>query len=135
MSRYNTGPAATLDDPANAMLLRADLHIAFDKPRVAFVPKPAADGSMRLVAHLLENSSELEHLYHNRELHPTAVGINMLYARFAWSIFTLLDAFLECETDRRLALHISEAHIADARGFHRKLPKVWHRCASRKHLA
>lgn len=35
---------------------------------------------------------ELEHCYHNHELHPTAVGVDMLYARFAWSIFTLLDA-------------------------------------------
>ncbi|KAH5617684.1 hypothetical protein HBI23_250840 [Parastagonospora nodorum] len=50
---------------------------------------------MRLVAHLLEYPPELEQLYHNRELHPTAVGVDMLYARFAWSIFTLLDAFLE----------------------------------------
>jgi hypothetical protein len=60
MSRYNTGSSATLDDTANALLLRADLHIAFDKPRVAFVPKPVIDGSMRLVAHLLDHSPELE---------------------------------------------------------------------------
>ncbi|KNG46892.1 hypothetical protein DDE82_009028 [Stemphylium lycopersici] len=88
MSRYNTGSTASLDDMANALLLPTDLQIAFDKPRIALVPKPATDGSMRLVAHLLENSPELEHLYHNRELHPTAVGVDMLYARFAWSVFT-----------------------------------------------
>jgi hypothetical protein len=41
----------------------------------------------------------------------------MLYARFAWSIFTLLDAFLECRIDRRLALRTSDARLADARGF------------------
>ncbi|KAF1828445.1 hypothetical protein BDW02DRAFT_652052 [Decorospora gaudefroyi] len=118
MSRYNTGSTSTLDDTANAVLLRADLHIAFDKPRIAFVPKPAGDGGdMRLVAHLLEYSPELEHLYHNRELHPTAVGVDMLYARFAWSVFSLLDAFLECKTDRRLALRTSDACLADARGF------------------
>jgi hypothetical protein len=117
MSRYNIGTTATLDDTANALLLRADLHIAFDKPRVAFVPKPVTDGSMRLVAHLLEYSPELEHLYHNRELHPAAVGIEMLYARFAWSIFTLLDAFLECKIARRLALRASDARLVDARGF------------------
>ncbi|KAF2023443.1 hypothetical protein EK21DRAFT_80903 [Setomelanomma holmii] len=117
MSRYNTGSTATLDDTPNALLLRADLHIAFDKPRVALVPKPATDGNMRLVAHLLEYSPELEHLYHNRELHPTAVGVDMLYARFAWSVFTLLDAFLECKIDRRLTLRASDARLADARGF------------------
>jgi hypothetical protein len=117
MSRYKTGSTATLDDTANALLLRVDLHIAFDKPRVALVPKPAADGSMRLVAHLLEYSPELEQLYHNRELHPTAVGVDMLYARFAWSVFTLLDVFLECNIDRRLTLRASDARLAGARGF------------------
>lgn len=118
MSRYNTGSTSTLEDTANALLLRADLHIAFDKPRIAFVPKPTGDGGdMRLVAHLLEHSPELEYLYHNRELHPTTVGIDMLYARFAWTVFSLLDAFLECKTDRRLALRSSEVCVADARGF------------------
>jgi hypothetical protein len=92
MSRYNTGSTATLDDTANALILRADLHIAFDKPRVAFVPRLAIDSSMRIVAHLLERP-ELEHLYHDHELHPSAVGVAMLYARFAWSVFALLDAF------------------------------------------
>lgn len=72
---------------------------------------------MRLVAHLLEYSPELEHLYHNRELHPTAVGVDMLYARFAWSIFALLDAFLECKIARRLTLRGSDARLVDARGF------------------
>lgn len=72
---------------------------------------------MRLVAHLLEYPPELEHLYHNCELHSTAVGGDMLYARFAWDVFSLLDAFLECKTDRRLALRSSEACVADARGF------------------
>jgi len=117
MSRYNTGSAATLDDTANALLLRADLHITFDSPSVVFVPKPATDGSMRLVAHALEHSPELEHLYHNHELHPTAVGINMLYARFAWSIFTLLDTFLESKVDRRLALRTTDTGLGDAWGF------------------
>jgi hypothetical protein len=117
MSRYNTGSTTTLDDTANALLLRADLHIAFDKLCVALVPKPATDGSMRLVAHPLEYSPELEQLYHNRELHPTAVGVDMLYSRFAWSVFTLLDAFLECKIDRRLTLRASDARLAGARGF------------------
>jgi hypothetical protein len=45
MSQYNT---------AYALLLCATLHLALDKPRVAFAPKLATDGIMRLVAHLLE---------------------------------------------------------------------------------
>jgi hypothetical protein len=54
MSQYNTGPTATLDDTAHALLLCADLHIAFDTLCVAFAPKLATDGSMVLVAHLLK---------------------------------------------------------------------------------
>ncbi|KAH6134182.1 hypothetical protein HBI68_248550 [Parastagonospora nodorum] len=46
-----------------------------------------------------------------------AVGVDMLYARFAWSVFTLLDAFLECKIDRRLALRATDARLLDARGF------------------
>lgn len=117
MSLYNISESNTLDDVSNALLLRADLHLAFDRSHIALVPKPATDGSMRLVAHLLDCSPELEHLHHNRELHPTAVSVDMLYARFAWSIFTLLDPFLKCQVPRRLTLRASDAHLVDARGF------------------
>jgi hypothetical protein len=41
----------------------------------------------------------------------------MLYARFAWSVSTLLDAFLECNIDRRLTLRASDARLAGARSF------------------
>lgn len=75
MFSYNRSLTYSIDDTGNAMLLRADLHVAFDKPRFVFVPKPSGDnGVMRLVLHLLEPSAELEHLYHNRELHPSDVG-------------------------------------------------------------
>ncbi|KNG52833.1 hypothetical protein DDE82_009109 [Stemphylium lycopersici] len=63
----------TLDDMANTLLLRADLHIVFDKLRIAFVPKPNGDGGdMRLVVYLLKYSPELERPYYNREPYPTA---------------------------------------------------------------
>jgi hypothetical protein len=95
--RYNTGSTSTLDDTANAPLLRADLHIPFNKPRIVFLPKTGGNGGdMRLVAH------ELEHLYHSCDLYHTVVGFEMLYASFASSVFSLLNASLECKTDRRL---------------------------------
>ncbi|KAH8701326.1 hypothetical protein GQ44DRAFT_732977 [Phaeosphaeriaceae sp. PMI808] len=118
MSRYNLGPVDTLDDTANAMFLRADLHINFDKSRFIFIPKPSGDGSgMRLRLHLFEPSAEYEHFYHNRELHTSAVGVEMLYARFAWSLFPLLSAFLSCRKSRRLAVSIPVDGEADSRGF------------------
>lgn len=105
MARYNTGSAATLDDASNALLLRADLHIAFDKPKFVFVPKPSSDPEKpRLVTHLVEASAELEHWYHNRALHSVCSSIETLFARFAWTIFPLLDGFLVSRARRRLLL-------------------------------
>lgn len=105
MARYNTGSAATLDDTSNALLLRADLHIAFDKPKFVFVPKPSSDPEKpRLVTHLVEASAELEHWYHNRALHSVGSSIEVLFVRFAWTIFPLLDGFLVSPVSRRLLL-------------------------------
>jgi hypothetical protein len=43
--------------------------------------------------------------------------MDMLYAYFAWSVSTLLDAFFEGKIDRHLTLRASDACLADARGF------------------
>ncbi|KAB2100127.1 hypothetical protein AG0111_0g11654 [Alternaria gaisen] len=118
ISPYNRSLTNSIDDTGNAMLLRADLHIAFDKPRFVFVPKPSGDnGVMRLVLHLLEPSAELEHLYHNRELHPSDVGGEMLFARFAWTLFPLLEAFLSCKEDRRLTVRTTDHDQILDRGY------------------
>lgn len=126
MSRYNLGPANTLDDLSNALLLRTDLHIAFDKPKFVFVPKPSSDleKKPRFVIHLVEASAELEFLYHNRALHPLYSSVETLFARFAWSIFPLLDAFLTCRERRRLLLANENAAPSDDDGF-----VAWERCA------
>ena len=64
MARYKNGQGCSLDDTANVMLLRADLHIAFDKPRVVFVRKPSDGRGKRLVFHLLGSLDEYEHYHH-----------------------------------------------------------------------
>jgi HNH endonuclease len=126
MSRYNMGSANTIDDLSNALLLRTDLHIAFDKPKFVFVPKPSADPEYpQLVTHLLEPSAELEYLYHNRRLQSMHSSIQVLFARFAWSIFPLLDGFLTCRVRRRLLLAneiVEESAVGD--GF-----VSWEKCA------
>ncbi|PVH91208.1 hypothetical protein DM02DRAFT_706327 [Periconia macrospinosa] len=125
MSRYNLGSANTLDDLSNALLLRTDLHIAFDKPKFVFVPKPSSDMEKpRFVIHLVEASAELEFLYHNRALHPLYSSVETLFARFAWSIFPLLDAFLTCRERRRLLLANENAAPVDNDGF-----VAWDKCA------
>ena len=118
MSQYNRSLTSSMDDTGNAMLLQASLHIAFDRPRFVFVPKPSGDDSeMRLVLHLLEPSAEFEHLYHNRELHPSDVGVEMLFARFAWTLFPLLEAFLSCKEDRRLTVRTTSHDQILDRGY------------------
>ncbi|KAL5410109.1 hypothetical protein PMIN03_005570 [Paraphaeosphaeria minitans] len=118
MSRYNNGRGNTLDDTVNAMLLQADLHIAFDKSRFVFVPKPSSEGGeQRLVFHLLDPSPEYEHYHHNHELHESAVSPEVLFARFAWTLFPLLGAFLSCKKNRRLTLRTATDNQVLARGY------------------
>ncbi len=94
-----TGDPA-IDDPANALLLRADLHRAFDKLQFIFIPK--ANGV--LVTHALGSAIELRNLYHNATLHQVGAGPQFLFARFAWAIFPFLRGFLQRGQYRLLKL-------------------------------
>ncbi|KAF2123824.1 hypothetical protein P153DRAFT_303528, partial [Dothidotthia symphoricarpi CBS 119687] len=95
MATYNNNQSiVNMDDVANAILLRVDLHLAFDGPKFTFVPKGEGNDA-QLVCHLVDTSEELVHLYHNRALPPSSVSIEMLYARLAWTIFHFLGAFLQ----------------------------------------
>jgi hypothetical protein len=116
MARYNNGQGYSLDDTANVMFLRADLNIAFDKPRFVFVPKPSNGRGIQPVFHLL-GSSEYEHHHHNRDLHESKISVDLLFARFAWTLFPLLGAFLSCKKDRRLTLRIAAHNQMLSRGF------------------
>jgi hypothetical protein len=111
MSRYHNNHLTNRlgDDTANAMLLRADLHIEFDKPKFVFVPKskpPATELSLESVTHLLVESNEYEFLYHNRALQGLSqISPELLFVRLAWTVFPFLDDFL----GYRLARHLSIA--------------------------
>ena len=50
---------------------------------------------------------------HNRALHSLSSSIEILFARFAWTIFPLLDAFLTCRERRRLLLADENATLFD----------------------
>lgn len=109
MSLYNTSPGLPsdriLDDTANALLLREDLHTQFDANKFVFVPKKGADaaGSASIVTHLLLPSRELGMLHHNVRLKPILnVHPAFLFARFALSIFRFAEAFLTQGVDRNI---------------------------------
>lgn len=84
-------PDNLLNDLSNAILLRPDLHAAFDDRKFVFFPK-SEDG---FVVHMLEPTPDLAQLYHNVRLQPLwQCNAQFLYARFAWAIFPSLSGFL-----------------------------------------
>ena len=69
MLRYNISLVNTLDNLLNT-LLRTNFHIAFNKSKFVFMPKPSSNPKkLRLITYLVKASAELEHLYYNRALH------------------------------------------------------------------
>ncbi|KAI0418970.1 hypothetical protein F5X98DRAFT_97112 [Xylaria grammica] len=80
-----------IDDDANMMLLRRDLHFMFDRRRFVLVPKNQHEFP---ILHVLipGGLGELHTLYHNRPLQPSpsssGVCPEFLFARFAWAIFS-----------------------------------------------
>ncbi|KAF4627294.1 hypothetical protein G7Y89_g10862 [Cudoniella acicularis] len=108
MSRYNLNPllvaTGPIEDTANALLLRQDLHTHFDAHKFIFAPKQRnGEEEIPIVTHLLIASRELGILHHNVRLKPILdVDIAFLFARFAWSIFTLLAGFLKAGVERTL---------------------------------
>lgn len=109
MSIYNTSPGLTsnmmLEDTANALLLRQDLHTQFDANKFVFVPKKGADTASitSIVTHLLVPSRELRMLHHNVQLKPILnVHPAFLFARFALAIFRFSEPFLMGGVDRNI---------------------------------
>jgi hypothetical protein len=108
MSRYNLNPllvaTRSLEDTANALLLRQDLYSHFNAHKFIFVPKKrTGDEDVPIVTHLLVASRELGTLHHNVRLKEIQdVDISFLFTRFAWTIFTFLAGFLEVGVDRTL---------------------------------
>ena len=92
------GPRA-IDDIHNMILLRADLHKAFDDIKFVFVPKketPSEPTSkIAYVLHILNHSTEITKLYHNVQLQASEKLVpQFLLARLALSIFPLFGGFL-----------------------------------------
>jgi len=85
-------PNNLLNDLSNVILLRSDLHTAFDDRKFVLYPK-ADDG---YVVHMLEPTPDIGQLYHNVKTHPLLqCNPRFLYARFAWALFPLLGRLFE----------------------------------------
>ncbi|KAI0885056.1 uncharacterized protein GGS22DRAFT_138037 [Annulohypoxylon maeteangense] len=105
MAQYSYDPSTRvpLDDLANGLLLRSDVHHMLDQTELLIFPKYTGD-KYELVLHILHSRPrylfEQRALYHNRKLH-TLYGVSreFLFARFAWSIFQD-DTFRIFQTQR-----------------------------------
>lgn len=108
MGQYNQNKSLRgeyiVDDVCNAMALRSDIHKALDDGKFVCVPKES-----HLVIHFLDLTNTLGRLYHNTtvELDP-GISLNLLLARFALTIFPLIDQFLKVGAARNLRLRVTE---------------------------
>jgi hypothetical protein len=102
MAEYNgdllLDPNNLLRDLGNAVLLRSDIHTAFDNRKFVFFPKDRES----LVLHMLEPTRDIGVLYHNTRLSMPFCSLEFLFARFAWSIFPSLSGFLSRPARSRL---------------------------------
>ncbi|KAH6718742.1 hypothetical protein BKA61DRAFT_262195 [Leptodontidium sp. MPI-SDFR-AT-0119] len=94
-----------LRDPNNALLLRADLHKAFDDRKFSLFPKD----DQGFVVHVLQSATDLRLLYHNARVTIPQCEVNYVFARFAWSIFPSLTGFLTSTQKSRLVVRWDEA--------------------------
>lgn len=104
MAKYNLNQHLHDDhlvgDSCNAVALRSDIHQAFDDRMLVFVPKES-----RWVVHFTGITNSLGRLYHNTILVlDPHISPKLLLARFAWTIFPNLAAFLTVGSDRKLRL-------------------------------
>ena len=103
---------SAINSPANVMLMREDLHTAFDQRQFVFVPKATGNEASVLVTHVLNYSPELSKLYHNTKLHSIdGIAPEFLFARFAWSVFPLLQNFLVDGVSKNLLLSTGECRV------------------------
>ncbi|KAK1754121.1 hypothetical protein QBC47DRAFT_36757 [Echria macrotheca] len=104
----------TIDASGNVILLRSDIHTAFDDKVFAIVPKRnqtrehESRGKLSLVVHVVNPITDgyFHQHYHNRKLLPIRCSNECLFARFAWTIFSpgVLGHFLDKSITSRLLL-------------------------------
>jgi hypothetical protein len=97
MARYNNASDISgdtiIDDMANAVALRSDIHKTFDDRKFAFIPKGK---EQCWVAHFFEDTRNLGGQYHNRRVSiSTDVPTEFILARFAWTVFPRVRHFVE----------------------------------------
>ncbi|KAH8754170.1 hypothetical protein F5883DRAFT_574014 [Diaporthe sp. PMI_573] len=120
MAQYASDPARGIADMASIAVMRSDIHSMFDASRFAIVPKPSAgsstssasagssSSSYALAVHVLnEGFDELTPLYHNVAIQSSSAEVfssEFLFARFALSLFPLVQSFIDSPAPRHIAV-------------------------------
>lgn len=120
MFRYASSPARGIRDMTNIAFMRSDIYYMFDASHFAIVPKPSAgpstsgsgpsstSSSYALAVHALDQGfGELTPLYHNVAIQSSsaaAMSREFLFARFALSLFPLVQGFVDSQAPRYLAI-------------------------------
>lgn len=97
----------------NALLLRNDLHYAFDDDNFAFVPRNIKSSSVAaredtetvLVAHIVGTGCrpQVVELYHDVQLQPLhGVRVEFVYCRFALAVLSIVSSRINMNHRRRL---------------------------------
>jgi HNH endonuclease len=99
MRRYGRELLCNIDDPANILPLKVDLHRCFDKRWFAIIPKnkeiPALYSSQYVTHIFLNGAAELWPTYHNNPVQYLDEKAHYyLFARFAWTILLKVKPFI-----------------------------------------
>lgn len=99
MGRYGRELLRNIDDPANILPLKVDLHRCFNKRWFAIIPKsmeiPAPYSSQYVTHILLKEAAELWPTYHNTPVQYLDENAHYyLFARFAWAILLQVKPFI-----------------------------------------
>ncbi len=106
MKKYNQypsiSPKAFTEDPANAIVLRPDIHEGFDKQWFAIVRKEGV-----WTAHFVKRTVNIGGRYHNMrvDIHE-GVSTQFLLARLAWTVFSLLRPFWQSVYNRYVFVRV-----------------------------
>jgi hypothetical protein len=108
MEIYGSGSFRNIDNPANILALKSDLHTCFDKRWFAVVPRAIAEAETpsptQYITHiLLKEAAELWPTYHNtlvQYLHEDSEPY--IFARFAWAVLFNVKCFIVAGFPRRV---------------------------------
>lgn len=109
MQQYNlsTRVEPAVDDPANAVSMRSDLHQGFDVYKNFVIAPKVSQWSV----HFLEPTLDVGNLYHNCPLDLSAsISPQFLLSRFAWAIFPELGPFLRTNSTKAIKVPVMTEH-------------------------